>query len=129
MSEEYTKSNAFVFKALINNEYKMCVCPRIDGQWNEQEIFYVDNPVKELYDSLDETKFHVIFVVYERDEKGFWIKPGSNPTYLRSDTAIAKDMYSKGEFFTTIEKGYKQIYEQQPSGEGFSATTSEEESV
>ena len=126
---ETVKANAFVFKAFINGEYRMCVCPRVDGQWSEKEIIYVDNPVKELYDALEERLFHVIFVVYEKDDKGFWIKPGSNPTFLKSESAIAQDMYHKGEFFATIEKGYQQIYEQQPSGEGQQATTGEEKPV
>lgn len=124
MSETTTKANAFVFKAFIDGQYRMCVCPRKDGAWSEKEIVYVDNPVKEMYDELEERLFHVIFVVYEKDDKGFWIRPGSNPTFLKSDKAIAQEMYQRGEFFTTIEKGYQQIYEQQSSGEGQQATTS-----
>ena len=124
MSETTSKANAFVFKAFIEGQYRMCVCPRKDGAWSEKDIVYVDNPIKELYDDLEEQLFHVVFVVYEKDDTGFWIKPGDNPTFLKSNTAIAKEMYQKGEYFSTIEKGYQQIYEQQSSGEVQQAPTS-----
>lgn len=123
------KPNAFAFKALIGDQYKMCICPRISGSWSEQDIFYVENPIKEVYDSLDDNLFNVIFVVYEKDEAGFWIKPPTKSYFLKSDTAVAKDMYLIGNFFSMVEKGYQHFYEQkseQTSGEGEQTQTSEE---
>ena len=115
MNDEQIKPNAFAFKAYIDDQFRMCICPRISGSWSEQDIFYVENPVKEVYDSLDDKLFHVIFVVFEKDQDGgFWIKPPTKSYYLKSDTAIAKEMYIKGEFFNTIEKGYQLFYEQPP---------------
>lgn len=131
MSENNNKKpNAFVFKVFIEGEYKMCVCPRIDGHWSEKDVFYVDTPMKELYDILEERLFHVIFVVYEKDaDGGFWIRPPTNPKFLKSDTAIAFEMYRKGQFFTIIEDGYQQLYEQQTSGKGGQTPPSEEKPV
>lgn len=122
------KPNAFAFKALIDGQYRLCFCPRISGSWSEKDIFYVQEPQKELYDSLDDNLFNVIFVVYEKDESGFWIRPPTKPYYLKSDTAVAKDMYSVGNFFNTVEKGYQFFYEksEQTSGEGEQTQTSEE---
>jgi hypothetical protein len=55
---ESTKPNAFIFKALIENEYKLCVCPRIDGQWSEKDIVYTkDNPYTTFDDVLDNVLF------------------------------------------------------------------------
>jgi hypothetical protein len=131
MSENNNKKpNAFVFKVLIEGEYRMCVCPRIDGHWSEKDIFYIDNPIKELYDALEERLFNVIFVVYEKEaDGGFWIRPPNDPKFLKSDTAIAFEMYRKGQFFTAIEDGYQQLYEQQTSGQGGQTPSSEEKSV
>lgn len=127
---ENQKPNAFVFKAFIKGEYRLCVCPRVDNHWAEKEIIYIDNPFKELYDSLDDRFFNVIFVVYEKDaDKGFWIKPGDTPSFLKSESMIAQEMYSKGEFFTTIEEGYQQIYGEQTSGEGRFLPSSQEKSI
>lgn len=110
------KPNAFVFKVFIKGQYRMCVCPRVDDKWSEKDIFYVDKPQADLYTDLHEKLFHVIFVSYEKDDNGgFWIKPSDKPYFLKSDTAIAEDLYHKGEFFSTIEQAYKEIYEQSES--------------
>ena len=42
---ELTKPNAFVFKALVEGEYKLCVCPRIDNKWSEEDIVYIHDDV------------------------------------------------------------------------------------
>lgn len=115
MNNDEVKPNAFAFKAYIDDQFRMCICPRISGSWSEQDTFYVENPMKEVYDSLDNKLFNVVFVVYEKDKDGgFWIKPPTKPYYMKSDTAIAKDMYANGEFFKMVEKGYKFFYEQPP---------------
>ena len=107
------KPNAFVFKVLINEEYKLCICIRINGAWSETDIVYVDNPINELYDSLEEKLLHVIFVNYEKDENGgFWLRPCENAHFIKSTTLIAQDLYHQGRFFPTIEEGYQKIYEQ-----------------
>ena len=103
--------NAFVFKVFIKGEYRLCVCPRIDDKWSEKDIFYVEQPQKDLFDGLDNRLFNVIFVTYEKDDKGgFWIKPGDQPFFVRSDTVVAEDLYHQGKFFSTIETAYNDIY-------------------
>lgn len=105
--------NAFVFKVFIKGEYRMCVCPRVDDKWSEKDIFYVENPQTDLYNGLDNKKFNVIFVNYEKDDQGgFWIKPGDQPFFVKSDKVLAEDLYHQGKFFSTIEDAYKTIYEQ-----------------
>ncbi len=113
MSEKI-KPNAFVFKVFIDGKYRLCVCPRIDDEWSEKDIFYVNEPGEQLINTLDDTLFHIIFIVYEKDETGgFWLKPGDDPMFLKSDTNKSAEMYSRGQFFPTIEKGYQQLYGQQ----------------
>ena len=112
---ELTKPNAFVFKALVEGEYKLCICPRIDNKWSEEDIVYIhDDVYKEFDDVLDNKLFSVIFVGYIKDEdengKGFTLK-SINPFYLKSDTEIAEEMYHSGDFFTTIEYSYQKFYE------------------
>ena len=107
------KPNAFVFKLLINDEYKLCICIRIDGVWSETDIIYVANPNNELYDSLEEKLLHVVFVNYEKNETGeFWLRPCENMHFIKSATLIAQDLYHQGRFFSIIEEGYQKIYEQ-----------------
>lgn len=109
------KPNAFVFKAFIDGEYRLCVCPRINNKWSEADIVYVkDDPYKEFDDVLDNKLFSVIFVGYEEDPNGsggFTLK-NVNSNYIKSDNAIASEMYAEGSFFSTIEKGYQHFYEQ-----------------
>ena len=128
---ELTKPNAFLFKALIENEYKLCVCPRIDGQWSEKDIVYIkDNPYNTFDDVLDNVLFSVLFVGYEEDPTGtggFKITH-INTKFMRSDKDSAQVLYQKGLFFSTVEKGYQTFYEQseQSSGQGVTSTPSEE---
>ena len=115
---ELTKPNAFVFKALVEGEYKLCVCPRIDNKWSEADIVYVhDDVYKEFDDVLDNKLFSVVFVGYIKDENetGFTLK-SVNPYYLKSDTEISEEMYHSGDFFATIEDGYQKFYENSISG-------------
>ena len=71
MKNNIEKPNAFVFKAFIDNEYRLCVCPRIDNKWSEADIVYIkDDPYKEFDEVLDNKFFSVIFVGYEPDPNG-----------------------------------------------------------
>jgi hypothetical protein len=110
-----TKPNAFIFKALIENEYKLCVCPRIDGQWSEKDIVYIkDNPYTTFDDVLDNVLFSVLFVGYEEDPTvvgGLKISH-VNSKFMRSDKDTSQDLYQRDLFFSTVEKGYQQFYEQ-----------------
>lgn len=116
--ENLTKPNAFIFKAYIDGEYRYCICPRINDKWSEQDIIYIkpnesDVPfLKEFDDILDNEKFSVIFIGYVPDSgAGFGIKH-TDSKYLKSDTAIAREMYQNNNWFETIEEGYKLFYEQ-----------------
>ena len=113
---EINKPNAFVFKAYIDGEYRLCVCPRIDNKWSEKDIVYIKNdPYKEFDDILDNKLFSIIFVGYTQCENDGFKITNVNSTYIKSDTAIAEDMYNTGTFYETIEKGYQLFYEQSES--------------
>lgn len=123
------KPNAFVFKVLIDGEYRVCVCPRIDNKWSEKDIVYISDYDGRYDDVLDNKLFSVIFVGCQEDPTGiggFTIK-NVNSQFLKSDTVIAEEMYRNGTFFTTIEKGYQTFYESERQGE--QTTSSEEKSV
>jgi hypothetical protein len=131
---ELTKPNAFVFKALIENEFKLCLCPRIDGQWSEKDIVFIkdENAAKMFDDVLDNILFSILFVGYEDDPTGVGgIKLlNTNSRFMRSDKESAQSLYQQGMFFSTVEKGYQQFYEQpETSGKGITSTPSEQESV
>ena len=123
---ELTKPNAFVFKALIDGEYRLCVCPRINDKWSEADIVYVkDDPYKEFDDVLDNKLFSVIFVGYKIDEAtGGFTLSNVKSQFIKSDTSIASEMYNKGTFFETIEQGYQLFYEQSER-QGIDTKTSE----
>ena len=131
---ELIKPNAFLFKALIENEYKLCLCPRIDNKWSENDIVFIkdENAAKMFDDVLDNILFSILFIGYENDPTGVGgIKiSNANSKFMRSDKESAQSLYQRGMFFTTVEKGYQQFYEQpESSREGQQATTSEQESV
>ena len=134
MKNNIEKPNAFVFKAFIDNEYRLCVCPRIDNKWSEADIVYIkDDPYKEFDEVLDNKFFSVIFVGYEPDPNGstgFTLK-NINSNYMKSDISIASEMYNEGSFFSTIEKGYQHFYEQSITSEreGIVSQTSEQENL
>lgn len=107
------KPNAFAFKTFINNEYQLCVCPRINDQWSESDIFYVSDGMLELKNELDDIKFHVIFVLYEPNDSvnTCVIKPMlPNSTFIRSNTLIASELYKQDQFFKVVEHGYQKLY-------------------
>ena len=133
MKNDIEKPNAFVFKAFIDNEYRLCVCPRIDDKWSEADIVYVKEDLyKEFDEVLDNKFFSVVFVGYVADESGngFNIK-NVNSHYIKSDTTVAEEMYNEGTFFNTIEKGYQHFYEQSVTSEreGIVSQTSEQENL
>lgn len=125
---ELIKPNAFVFKAYIDGEYRLCVCPRIDDKWSESDIVYIKNdPYKEFDEVLDNKFFSVIFVGYEPDPNGsggFRLK-NANSHYIKSDTISAEEMYNKGNFFSTIEKGYQKFYEKSSEWQGIETETNQ----
>lgn len=128
---ELTKPNAFLFKALIKNEFRLCLCPRIDGQWSEKDIVYIDNEIASKFDDvLDNIVFSVLFVGYEEDPTGtggFKIS-NVNSKFMRGERETSPDLYQRGLFFSTVEKGYKELYEQpeQTSGQREQTSPSEE---
>ena len=124
---EITKPNAFVFKALIDGEYRLCVCPRINDKWSEVDITYIQNYDGCFDDTLDNELFSVIFVGYEQmqDGQGSFTLKDVNSKYLKSDTAIAREMYQNNNFFETIEEGYKLFYEQPTERQGEQTQTSQ----
>ena len=130
---ELTKPNAFVFKAFIDGATRVCVCPRIDNKWSERDIVYVHNYDGAFDDVLHEKYFSVLFVGYEKtnDTNGKFTLKNVNAQYIKSDTAIASDMYADNSFFSTIEKGYQHFYEQSITSEreGVGSQTSEQENL
>lgn len=124
---EITKPNAFIFKAYIDGEYRLCVCPRINDKWSEVDITYIQNYDGCFDDTLDNELFSVIFVGYEQmqDGQGSFTLKDVNSKYLKSDTAIAREMYQNNNFFETIEEGYKLFYEQPPERQGEQTQTSQ----
>jgi hypothetical protein len=123
---ELTKPNAFVFKAYIDGEYRLCVCPRIDNKWSEKDIVYIQNYDGAFDDVLHEKNFSILFVGYEKTDEtnGSFTLKNVNAQYLKSDTSIASEMYSKGTFFETIEQGYQLFYEQ-PERQGEQTQTNQ----
>jgi hypothetical protein len=108
--------NCFVFKLKIENEYKICVCPRINDKWSESDIFYM--PVKynddELFSVLDnelhDEYFNVIFLtIVMSEDKGMRIV-ADNPHFLKSTDHISSELYSQNKFFEFVEIGYQKIY-------------------
>ena len=104
------KPNAFVFKALIDDQYRICVCPRINDAWSEADIVYLPGGFPAM-EGLEEKLFHVVYVYMQKDAEGegFTIKH-SNSYYLKSDTKIAQELYQQKLFFSTVEEGYQMFY-------------------
>jgi hypothetical protein len=50
---------------------------------------------------------------------------------MRSDTILSEDLFNKGEFFNTVEKGYQSFYEQSITSEreGIISQTGEQENL
>ena len=68
----------------------------------------------------------------EKDVKGdgFYIKH-QNSYFMRSDTILSEELFNKGEFFNTVEKGYQSFYEQSitPEWQGGQTPTGEQENL
>ena len=130
---ELIKPNAFVFKAFIDGETRVCVCPRIDNKWSERDIVYVHNYDGAFDDVLHDKNFSVLFVGYEKtdDTTGAFTLKNVNSQYLKSDTSIASEMYANSSFFETIEEGYQHFYEQSITSEreGIISQTGEQENL
>jgi hypothetical protein len=106
------KPNAFIFKAFIEEEYRLCVCPRVDGKWSENDITYINENINEFDDVLDNELFSIIFVDYNKLEGEDKFKiTHKNSHFIKSDKVKAKDLYVAGRFFPTIEAGYQKFYE------------------
>ena len=119
------KPNAFAFKARIDEEYKICICPRVDEKWSENDIFYLSEPNENFYKSLEDELFHVVFLNYKQTEEGgVWIDPGPNPFYMKHPEKTSQQLYAEGQFFSTIEHIYKEVYEKESADE----TTNPEQS-
>ena len=134
MKNNIEKPNAFAFKAKIgeSQEIQLCICIRENDKWMENEIFSIPEGHPELSPYIDEQLFNIVFIGYEKDDskEGFWITH-QNAQYIKSDTAIASDMYADNSFFNTIEKGYQHFYEQSITSEreGIVSQTSEQENL
>jgi len=109
------KPNAFAFKAKIGEpqQIQLCICVRENNQWMIDDIFYVPEGHPELSPYIDDQLFSVVFIGYEKDKSGdgFWIKH-QNSFFMKSDTILTEELLNNGEFFKTVEKGYKSFYEQ-----------------
>jgi hypothetical protein len=129
---ELNKPNAFAFKAFIDDEYRLCICPRIDNKWDEDKIFYIKDYNGSFDDVLDNKLFSIVFIgIDENYETNTDIKLKEvDSRFMKSNNDIAQEMYMKGNFFSTIEKGYQQFYEQSESSrEGQQATPSKQENI
>lgn len=126
---ELTKPNAFVFKALIDGKYKLCICRRINDKWEEDQISYIKDYDGSFDDVLDDKLFSIVFVGIEETSDGLKLKKVDGH-FMKSNNDIAQEMYMKGNFFNTIEKGYQKFYEQpESSREGIETQNSEQGSI
>lgn len=107
----FDKPNGFVFKANIDGKYRICICPRIDDKWSEEDIFYIQDAYPTFDESLEEKLFHIVYVYFAKnsDTNQFTIKH-SNTHFLKSDKYTSEDLYANGLFFSTIEEGYQMFY-------------------
>ena len=134
MKNNIEKPNAFAFKAKIgeSQEIQLCICIRENDKWMENEIFSIPEGHPELSPYIDEQLFNIVFIGYEKDDskEGFWITH-QNSFYMKSDTILAEDLFNKGEFFNTVEKGYQSFYEQSITSEreGKQTSASEQEKL
>ena len=134
MKNNIEKPNAFAFKAKIgeSQEVRLCICIRENDKWLEDNIFYIPEGHPELSPYLDEQLFNIVFIGYEKDVKGdgFYIKH-QNSYFMRSDTILSEELFNKGEFFNTVEKGYQSFYEQSITSEreGIISQTGEQENL
>jgi hypothetical protein len=134
MKNNMEKPNAFAFKAKIgeSQEIQLCMCIRENDKWMENDIFSIPEGHPELSPYIDEQLFNVVFIGYEKDDskEGFWITH-QNSYFMKSDTILSEDLFNKGEFFNTVEKGYQHFYEQSITSEwqGGQTQTGEQENL
>lgn len=109
------KPNAFLFIAFIDGQHRTCLCPRINDQWSEKDMFYITEDTSIYNGILHDSLFSVVFVKYEEDITGTGVYKIShdNSNYLKSTTSTAQNLYINGQFFPTVERGYQRFYEQQ----------------
>ena len=119
MNNTTEKPNAFAFKAKVgeSQEVQLCICIRENDKWLEDNIFYIPEGHPELSPYLDEQLFNIVFIGYEKEGDGFWIKQ-QNSYYMKSDTILSENLFKNGEFFNTVEKGYQSFYEQPSERQG-----------
>jgi hypothetical protein len=102
--------NAFAFKLKLDGDTKICICPRIENNWSEDDIFYVDEYIPKLTDELDAEKFNVIFInlipINESESFNISIENGA---FLKSNHSPA-ELYKENNFFKFVETGYKQMF-------------------
>lgn len=107
--------NCFAFKIKIEDDYKVCICPRIDDKWSELDIFYEQDTnnqlIKAIENDLDPEYFNVIFLFLKKQENSDQFDlVANNPQYLRSNELKSMDLYNEGKFFELVEAGYLKCY-------------------
>lgn len=107
--------NCFAFKMKIDDDPKVCICPRIDGKWSELDIFYVPDSGNQVIDriekDLDAELFNVIFLTLKKNTETDTIELiAENPQYLKSTVLKSIDLYNDNKFFELVEFGYQKCY-------------------
>jgi|TARA_S200002703_G_C3796350_1_gene245862 hypothetical protein len=106
------KPNAFAFKLKTDDGEKICVCPRIDDKWAEDDIFYLEQDIPTLNSDLDADKFNIIFInLVPVGEESFNISV-ENGSFLKSNHSPA-ELYKENKFFDVVEKGYIKLYDKE----------------
>jgi len=103
------KPNAFAFKLKMDDGTKICICPRIQNEWSENDIFHLDQDVPKLNNDLDENSFSIIFLnLIPIDDESFNISI-ENGSFLKSNHSSV-ELYKENKFFEFVEKGYSKLY-------------------
>lgn len=107
--------NCFAFKMKIDDDYKVCICPRIDNKWSELDIFYVpesgNQVIEKIEKDLDAEYFNVIFLTIRKNEENDTMELiAENPQYLKSNALKSIDLYNDNKFFELVEHGYQKCY-------------------
>lgn len=116
-SSENGMPNCFAFKLKMEDKYRVCICPRINGKWSEEDIFHVpdtsdkDQLIPLLEKDLDDECFNIVFLSIENDKKSDGIKIVANkPKFLKGPEYKSADLYNEGKFFELVEVGYQRCY-------------------
>lgn len=105
------KPNAFAFKLKTDDGEKICICPRIDDKWSEDDIFHLEHDVPKLDNELDAEKFNIIFInLVPVGEDAFNISI-ENGSFLKSNHSPA-ELYKENKFFELVENGYTKLYKE-----------------